>query len=364
MKKVGVSEITANQFMYILIGAMIGTGILSLPGAMAKISKQDGWASAFIAIWYPLYIAIVGVYFSKKYPNDDILSVSKKCFGNFLGSILCLLFTLQFLLDIVSVSAGYSNISRVYIIDFLTPVKVLLLILLLGLYGAFQGLKIVGRLSEISFYFLVVLLFVPLLALREGSFLNVSPMFGSGIKTILKGSKEAIFSYAGIEMIFFIYPHVTEKKEIANKALKSVITTAFIYSYITYMTIFFMGPDVILKSFWPLMVINETVNLPFINSFRFIFMFFYSLIIYKTIVNLYYALSYGLSNATFKFRIQKVSFFIYPFLLYLTVRYGNEISRREFIGKLSPITTYYNLFYITILSIIIHFKKGKKNENT
>lgn len=362
MKKAGVSDITANQFMYILIGAMIGTGILSLPNAMAKISRQDGWISAFIALWYPLYIVIIGIYFSKKYPNDDILSLSKKCFGKFLGSILCLLFTLQFLVDIVSVSAGYSNISRVYIVDFLIPLKVIILVLLLGLYGAFQGLKIVGRISEVSFYFLMVLLFVPLLALREGSFLNVSPMFGSGIKSILKASNEAIFSYAGIEVIFFIYPHVNDKKEIANKALKSVISTAIIYAYITFMTIYYIGPDVIVKSFWSVMVINETVNLPFINSFRFIFMFFWSLIIYKTIVNLYYALSYGLSNATFKFRIQKVCFFIYPFILFISLKYDNPMSRRDLIQKISPLITYYNLIYITILSIIIHFKKENKNE--
>lgn len=362
MKKVGVSDITADQFMYILIGAMIGTGILSLPNSMAKVAKQDGWISVFISLWYPLYIVIIGIYFSKRFPNDDILSLSKKCFGKFVGSILCLLFTLQFLVDLVSVSAGYSNISRVYIVDFLTPLKVILLVLILGLYVAFQGLKIIGRLSEISFYFLIVLLFVPLIVLRDGSFLNVSPVFGSGIKPILSGSKDAIFSYAGIEMIFFIYPHVNDKKEIANKALKSVIGTAFIYTYITFTTIYYMGPDAIVKSFWSVMVINETFNLPFINSFRFIFMFFWSLLIYKTIANLYYALSYGLSNATIKFRIQKVCFFIYPFVLYIALNYGNEISRRDLIGKISPFITYYNLIYITILSIIIHFKKENKNE--
>lgn len=363
MKKVGVSDITANQFMYILVGVMIGTGILSLPNSMAKEANQDGWISAFIALWYPLYIVIIAIYFSKKYPNDDILSISKKCFGKFIGSILCLIFTIQFLVDLISVTAGYSNISRVYIVDFFTPSKVILLVLLLGLYGAFQGLKIVGRISEMSFYFLVVLMFVPLIAFRDGSTLNISPILGSGIKCILKGSKNAIFTYAGVEMIFFIYPHVTEKKEIARKAIKSVFICAFIYSYFTFMTIYYMGPDVITKSFWSVMVINETVNLPFINSFRFIFMFFWSLIIYKTIVNLYYSLSFGLSNATFKFRIQKLCFFIFPFILYLSIKYGNEISRRDIIHKVSPLITYYNLIYITILSVIIHFKKENKNEN-
>lgn len=364
MKKAGVSDITVNQFMYILVGTMIGTGVLSLPNSMAKSAKQDGWVSAFIGSWYPLYIVILGIYFLKKYPSEDILSISKKCFGKFFGSFLCLIFTFQFLVDLVSVTAGFSNISRVYIVDFLSPAKVISVTLLLGLYGTFQGLKVVGRISEISFFFLITLLFVPLIVLRDGTLLNVSPIFGSGIKSILKASKDAIYTYAGIEIIFFIYPHVKDKKDLAKKALKGVFTTAGIYAYITFMTIFYMGPDSILSAFWSVMIINETVNLPFINSFRFIFMFFWSLMIYKTIVNLYYGLSYGLSNAAIKFSIQKLCFIIYPFILFITIKYGNEISRRNLLEKLSPIITYYNLIYLTILSILIHFKKVNKNETT
>ncbi|MFL0248365.1 GerAB/ArcD/ProY family transporter [Candidatus Clostridium stratigraminis] len=362
MKKVGVNDITANQFMYILIGTMIGTGVLSLPNYMAKGAKQDGWVSVVISLWYPLYIVILGIYFSKKYPNEDILKVNIKYFGKVIGSLLSLLFTIQFLVGLVSVSAGFSNISRVYIVDFLTPSKIISLVLLLGLYGTFQGLKVVGKISEISYYFLIVLLFVPLLVLRDGSFLNISPIFGYGIKNILKTSNDAIFSYSGIEIIFFIYPYVTEKNEIAKRAVRGVLVTTAIYTYITFMTIFYMGPDVILQEFWSVMVVNETVNLPFINSFRFIFMFFWSLMIFKTIVNQYYSFSYGISNSIFKFRVQKVCFFIYPFLLFLAIKYGNEISRRNLLEKLNPLIIYFNLIYLTLLGIVVHFKKVNKNE--
>ncbi|MFL0269205.1 GerAB/ArcD/ProY family transporter [Candidatus Clostridium radicumherbarum] len=362
MKKVGVNDITANQFMYILIGTMIGTGVLSLPNNMAKGAKQDGWISVIIALWYPLYVVILGIYISKKYPNEDILKVNKKCFGNFIGSLLSLLFTLQFLIGLLSVSAGFSNVSRVYIVDFLTPSKIISVILILGLYGTFQGLKVVGRISEVSYYFLIALLFVPLIVLRDGSVLNISPVFGSGIKKIVQTSNNAIFAYSGIEIIFLIYPYVTEKKEIAKRAVTGVLVTAAIYTYVTFMTIFYMGPDAILQAFWSVMVINETVNLPFINSFRFIFMFFWSLMIFKTIVNQYYSFTYGLSNSTFKFRVQKVCFFIYPFLLVLTIKYGNEISRRNLLEKLNPIIICFNLIYLTLLGIIVHFKKVNKNE--
>lgn len=363
MKKVSSEQITYHQFMYTLIGTMIGTGILSLPNSMAKSAKQDGWISAIAAAWYPLFIVLIGIYFAKKYPNDDILSVSKKCFGRLLGSLLCLIFVFQFLVDLVSVTVGYSDIARVYIVDFLMPVKITSILLLLGAYCTYKGLKLIGRLNEVTYYFLVLLLFIPLMALRDGSLLNVSPILGSGIKSIIDGTKDAIFAYAGIEIIFFIYPYMNDKKNIKSSALKSVLITAFVYGWITFMTIFFAGPDVILNSHWSVMLINETINLPFINSFTFIFMYFWSLIIFKTIVNLYFCLSYGLSNAVAKFNIQKLCFFIFPIVLYAVFNFRNETFRRSFIEKVSPLITYYNLGYLLLLTIIIHFKKGNKNES-
>lgn len=362
MKKVGINDITANQFMFMLIGTVIGTGILSLPNNMAKAAQQDGWISVIVAGWYPLFIVITGIYFAKKYPNEDILALSKKCLGKFIGSILGFLFTINFLVGVISVTSGFTNVSRVYIIDFLTPIKIIGIVMLIALYGTFKGLKLLGRVSELTFYFLIILLFIPLIALKYGSFLNVSPVFGTGYKTIIKGSKDAIYAYTGIEIIYFIYPYVTEKKDIANKALKSAISIIFLYAYLTFITIFYIGPDVIQKSFWSVMVINETVNLPFINSFRFIFMFLWSIVIFKTILNLYYSVSYGLSNAIFKFQIKKLCFILYPFLVYLTIKYGNEISRRNIINKINPYLTYFNLIYMSLLAIIVHFKKEKKNE--
>ena len=364
MKKVGSNEITYHQFMYMIIGTMIGTGVLSLPNQMVKAAWQDGWISALIGAWYPVYIVIIAVYISKKFPNDDIFSLSKKCFGKFIGSILSILFTFQFLIDLESVTAGFTNVARVYIVQFLTPIKIIIAILIIGLYGTFQGLKVIGRINEIAFYFLIVLLFLPLIAFKDGSLLNVSPFLGSGIKNILSGSLEAGFAYAGVEIIFLIQPKVNDKKNIKSAAVKSVLIIAFMYTYLTFTTIYFLGPDIVIKPYWSIMTLNETINLPFINSFRFIFMYFWSIIIFKTVINLYYSFTYGLSNSFKKLKIQKICFLIYPILVFIIYRYGNEAMRRSIIGKVSPIITGFNIVFTTFLAIIVHFKKGENNENS
>jgi spore germination protein len=363
MKKVSSNQITYTQFTYIIVGTMIGTGVLSLPNQMAKAAYQDGWLSALIGAIYPLYIVVIAIYFSKKFPEDNILSLSKKCLGKFLGGIASIIFTLQFFIGIASVTAGFTNIARVYIVQFLTPIKLIVLILMVGLYGTYQDLKIIGRVNEIVFYLMLVLLFIPLISLRDGSLLNISPFLGSGFKNILKGGMQAGFAYSGVEIIFLIYPNVIDKKAVKSSALKAVAISATIYTYLTFTTIYFIGPDIALKPHWSVMLLNETINLPYINSFRFIFMYLWSIIIFKTVINLYYSFTYGLSNSFMKLNMKKICFIVYPLVVYVVYKYGNEGLRRQAIGKISPIVGVLNLLFITILAIIVHYKEGERNEN-
>jgi spore germination protein len=364
MKKVGDNKITHQQFMCIIIGTMIGVGILSLPNRLAEISKQDGWISAMVGIWYPLYIVLLSMYISKKFPEDNILSLSKKCFGKYVGSLLNLIFSMQFFLDLISAASGLINLSRLEMTQFLTRSKLAIIILILGLYGTFLGLKIIGRINEAVFYLLVVFLFFPLIALKDGSILNVSPVLGSGIKNILKGSIESGFSYSGVEIILLIYPNMADKNRLKSAALKGVLIIAFIYTYITFLTIYFAGPDVIIKPYWSVLMLNETINLPFINSFRFIFMYMWLIILFKTVINVYYSFTYGISNSFFRLNIKKICFIVYPFAFYAVNKIGNEAERRYFTGKVTNYIIIFNLIFLSILTIIVHFRKGEKNESS
>jgi spore germination protein (amino acid permease) len=359
MKKVGSNDITYQQFMYIIVGTMIGVGILALPNALAKVSKQDAWISAIIGAWYPLYIVLLAIYISKKFPKDNILSLSKKCFGKFAGSLLNFIFSIQFFIYLTTATSGLINLSRVFIVQFLTVTKLAIVILILALYGTYLGLKVIGRINELVFYLLVLFLFFPLIALKDGSLLNVSPFLGSGINNIIKGSMEASVSYAGVEIILLIYPNITDKSKLKGAALKSVLIVSFIYTYITFLTMYYAGPDTILKPYWSVVILNETIDLPFINSFRFLFMEMWLIILFKTAINHYFSFTYSISNSFLKLNIKRLCFVVYPFTLYAVYKVSNETIRRNITGKVMNYIIIFNLLFVTILAIIVHYKKGE-----
>jgi spore germination protein len=363
MKKIEKDEITYQEFTYIIVGTIFGVGILSLPNRLAAISRQDGWISAAVGGVYPAYIVLLAIYISKKYPEDDILSISKKIFGKSIGSVLNLLFSAQLFVNLVGLTSGAIGLSIIYIVNYLNVLKISIVVLVLGAYGTCLGLKVIGRISELMYYLMVILLILPLISLKDGSILNISPVLGSGIKKILTASIESGFSYSGIEIILLIYPNMKDKKHLKSAALKSVLVIVLIYTYVTFFTIYFAGPKIILKSYFSVMLLNETVNLPFLNSFRFIFMYLWIMIAFKTIINSYYSFTYAISNFFVKLNIKKVSLILFPFILFVVNNLHDETARRTFVTKSINYTAAFNILFVTVIAIIIYFKKGETNEN-
>jgi spore germination protein len=215
MKKIGKDEITYQELPYIIVGTIFGVGILSLPNKLAEVSRQDGWISAAVGGVYPMYVVLLTIFLSRRFSEDNILSISKNVFGKFIGSILNLLFSVQFFINLIGVTSGSIGLSRIYIVDFLSVLKLSIIILAIGAYGTYLGLKVIGRISELIYYLMVILLISPLIALKDGSILNICPVLGSGIKNILVAGIQSGFSYSGIEIILLIYPNMKDKNNLS-----------------------------------------------------------------------------------------------------------------------------------------------------
>lgn len=362
MKKIGKDEITHQELTCIIIGTIFGVGVFSLPNKLVTISRNDGWISAAVGGIYPLYIVLLTIFISKRFPEDNILSISKKVFGKFIGSALNLLFSAQFFVNLIGVISGAIGLSRIYIVSFLSILKISVVVIILAVYGTYLGLKVIGRVSEIMYYFTLILLVLPLFALKDGSILNILPIFGSGVKNILKASVQSGFSYSGVEIILIIYPYMKDKKNLKNAALKSVLVVVLIYTYLTFATIYFAGPYIILRSYFPVMLLNETINLTFLNSFRFIVMYIWIMIVFKTMINNYYSFTYTISNSIVKLNIQKVCLILYPFIVFVVNTITSETARSAFISKTIYLSATFNIIFITLIAIIIYFKKGENNE--
>ena len=361
MAKVKNNLLEDSECIAMVVGFVTSIGVLSLPNGVVQEAKQDGWIAVVVGGVYPLFLALLSIYYVKKHPNEDILVLSKKYLGVILGTICNILFLAQFGIYFIGIASGMSNVYICHATDFLTPIKIFIPAILGATYLAIKEIKVLARINIIGLYAVVIVILTLLTALQHGNYLNFLPIFGSGYKNILKASIESAYSYSGLEGIFLIYPFMKNKDKIKAVVLKSSFLVMSVYTWITFICIYFLGYKVTSKSLWPVLLVTEGVNLPVINSFRFIFLFLWSVTMFRTLSNYQYSVTYILSYILKVKDKNKIYLFTVPIAIYLCLKVGSEVQRRAILGYIIPKVTLFNIAYISIIAILIFIKdKGRK----
>lgn len=361
MKKVKNNLLGESEATAMVVGFIIGTSILALPNGVVQGAKQDGWIAVIVGGLYPLYLSLLSIYYVKKHPNQDILSLSKIYLGRVFGTICNIMFMVEFTTLTIVAIVSLSNIFRVYATPFLTPIKIFIPSILLAMYLTNKGIIVLGRINKISLYVIVVLTLILLMFVKNGNYLNLLPIFGSGVKNILSGGKESALAYGGMEAIFLIYPFFEEKNKIKMITLKALFITMGIYVLVTFACIYCLGYKVTSIALWPVLLVTEGVNISIINNLRFLFLFLWSIAMFKIIANEYYAFTYILSDILKIKDKKKMYWIILPIMIYLCLKIKNEVQRRDLLSYIVPIITLFNIIYISIIAILIFIKdKWKK----
>lgn len=359
MKKVENNGIKSNYVTYLLIQTVISVGILSLPNLMIKLAKQDGWVAVFIGSIYPVYIILIALFISRRHPKENILFLSKKYLGKIMGTICNIMFLCTFLYYLTISAAGISNFLRVFVIDFLSNFQFLAIFLAVGAYAAYKGLTTLAKASGIFIYCILLVACIPILAIPKGSYLNISPIFGVGIKNMIIGSKDAAYAYDGIEFIFLLYPVVKDPVALKRNCIKAIAFIVFVYTWITGITIYYLGTDIMSKTVWSTVYAIESLKLPIINNFRFAVMFLWTFVTLTSTAIDFYAATVVINDIVKKVKRKNVIIFLYFVCLVVSMQYGDEARLRSIIVRTAPIFGCFVLVYITIIVLFVHFKKEK-----
>lgn len=229
-------------------------------------------------------------------------------------------------------------------------------------YVSYRGLKPLARLCEVVFYTTFILVLIPSGGLAHGSILDVMPVGGAGLINLAKASKDTVFFYTGAEIIFLIYPFLYDSKKLLKCCLLGIGVITVVYAWLTFLTIYYFGTDTAPKFLWPTLVLSDSVHIPIINSFRYIFLSLWALVVFRCISVYYFALSYGFSKLIKKVSAETITIIMYPIIFYLSTLYGDPTTRRYYTGLITPYFIIFNLFYVSIIAIMISGKKGDNHE--
>lgn len=357
--------ITSNELTCLLIGIVININLTMTPNSVTAIAKQDGWIATALGVVYPLYVVLIAIYISKKFPEDNILVLSKKYFGNIVGNIFNFLFFLGFFTFIPSALFNAMLVLKTNIISFLSPFKIYLALTAVGIYTAYKGLNTLARIGIINFFLLIAIILLSLGILGYGNILNVMPMFGSGTKNIVKGSINTAYDYSLIEWIFILYPLVKDKNKIKSSVLKTVAFCCFMYTWVVFITTYYMGKDIIKKTIWGFFSATESIRVEVITSLRYTFIFIWILITLKSISYMYYICVDILRNINNKANNIFVYVIIGGITIFLTKHYyTNRLVKNRIVNYTVKASVIYNLIFCTLIAAIIFIKRDGKGEKT
>jgi spore germination protein len=357
------SLLVHSEAVHLLVGTIMGIGIFSLSNVLVKDAHEDAWISAALGGIYPLYLGLLGNYMIKKHPSENILDLSKSYLGKFTGTFLNILFLVFFIINTMFVISGFSIVYRVYATAFLSPFRIISITALLAAITAYRGLKLLGKINTVSFYITMVILLESFIALRKGSHFNLMPVFDSGIVNILKSTKESVFSYTGLEILFIIYPNVKNNLKLGKEILKAIGITVMIYTLTTALALYYLSADIIEKTYWPLITVSESLKVAVVNNFRVIFAFFWMAVALKSAANYYFASAFICSNILKKVKRINIIGALYLIIVPITLMLGETTFRNKAMKMVVGKVVLYNLFYITIIAVLIFIKKGGRNES-
>lgn len=331
MKKRNKSDSLFNKQLFaIMFIDIMGTGLIGLPSLMVRQAGQDGWISLLVAGVISLVTLNAILFFMKQYPDMTIVEISEKILGKYLGKIpgiILFIFFMFFaatavrtLLDLVSTSLLPT-----------TPIHILAIMLLfLFFYGIRNGMKVVGRFSELMIMFVLpifVLFFVPPILHRN--ILYILPVGGAGLGSIAKASLPGLYAFTGFECLFLLYPYVRQNaahKDIVKSANACLLLSILLKTVVVMGSILVFGAPELKHFVYALVEYFKVLTFPIVERVEFLLVYFWIFMFFGASLVLLYLATLTLEKTVKKIEGYKNTSFFLAIIIYFIFLYPKNIA--------------------------------------
>jgi spore germination protein (amino acid permease) len=229
-------SLTSWQIFFLMIQTQVGFGILRLPNILQNTSKGDGWLSVLVAgVFLQLFLLIIWLLL-RRFPDLIYSEITTFLLGKHVGSLVNIITYVYFMVTASFVLLQFTSIIKEHLLV-TTPYWVIgMLMMLTCTYLAIGDIRIIAR-----FFGIISILFLILMGLSFFSFLlpvdlhHILPLGKSGVKDVIRGSKDCLLAILGFEVILFLYPLSSKK---GTKFLRTITwANIFVTGLTTYFVI-------------------------------------------------------------------------------------------------------------------------------
>ncbi|MBM7615766.1 GerAB/ArcD/ProY family transporter [Alkaliphilus hydrothermalis] len=360
-------EISANQAFIIIISIMIGTGVLGLSRVVSQVSKQDAWISVLINGILISLITMAIVYVASRFPQDNFLQYSSRLLSKPIGYIITISFALYGLLATATIIRFLTEMILTWFLPD-TPIYVIIfLIIATSVYMLSHGLTVLARFNEVIIFLLVPLALLVAVGIPEIRLVNLRPIGGTGLKSILSGVVPSFFAFGGYEVMLVYYPYISDKeKPVAKYSMISVIIVTLFYTTTVISQMALFGPEELQRVLYPSINYLRAYDFPIIERMELFFTIFWLFTVLGTIGLQYFA---GCSLLQSIFKTKTTGFFVFlqsPILFVLTLLPRNTPQVVEIGGIIGKANIFFGLLLplLLLIMVFVHGGKSKHEKNS
>jgi spore germination protein KB len=254
-------EVISNKQGVSLISLFIWGSTLVI--GTAGPAKKDAWIAVLLAATATCPLMLMYSKILSSFQGRNIFEINDLVFGNIFGKIINTLYTwFAFHLGALVINNFMQFISTVGLPD--TPrVVPIMFFTILCIWGAKEGIEVLGRWAELFILFLITILcFTIPLSLTEGSLDNIRPILYGGIKPVIMGTILAFsFPFAETVVVTMVSCGFKNKKSPQKIFIYSLILTTFFLVLITIRNVLTTGERALMINYFPAYMIISRINI-------------------------------------------------------------------------------------------------------
>lgn len=350
----GNKQISSKQIKSSVVTILVGAGILTLPGKIARIQGTDGWIPIILTgiVTIPPIIIINKIF--DLYPDKDFFEIGEEVLGKWIFNILLIIFAFHFIITASVVTRHLAELVRAFLLV-TTPIEVIIIsFIITSTYLARSSINIIGR-SNYHIYPIIagMIVILALIALPQLDFTNLLPVFQSDLTQIPKSVGLTFFSYTGFEVLVFLLPFAEDKEKTLRSSLKGILIVTIIYLIIFMITLALYELKSLQRQTFPTIGFVKEINLPgfFIENLDGFVMAIWILIIFGSMSTQYFSAGKIISHF---FNTKSHDLYIIPLLpiIYIISLIPPNIIVLD--QQLGVILNYTGIFAMVIFPTIIY----------
>lgn len=363
-------KISLRQVSILTAIFTIGSAILILPSRMADIAKQDAWIACLVGIAFGVVIIGVQWQLSKRYPETNVLTLSEKLLGKWVGKTFNLLFmVILFLGGPVSVLHEVGVFMTIQMLPE-TPIQAIIYLFgLMVILGVRLGLEVLARSAELLFpWFLLLFLSMGILLTPSIEWENTLPVLEFGVPPLIQAALSFIsLAFLPNIVLMIIYPgSVNRSKETQKAVYIGCLIGSLVLFIMISLSILVLGPEITARNQYPSYMLAKTINIGnFLQRIEALMAIMWFITLFFRLSLYTYAIIFGISHV---FNIKNFQPLVLPIgwiMVMVAVFIFPNVSYEDQFNEQTRVT--YTIIYGFLFPLLLfglHFVRKKRSQHS